>query len=110
MSEHQSNILIESVGTRYVDNFTFDDSGFLESIRSQDLGCWSKDWENASVSRVSISKSTTCIQNNDFIKLREKAKTKGETIGKDFFIYTKIKIYNNYGSNGTMVEEIPIHY
>ena len=94
-----SNTLhIEKIATRFTDIFTFDDSGFWETnIRSQELGCWSKKWENTSptLSRFSLSSHDVCLQNNDFIKLKKKAEKIKVNLGKDFFIYTPMKIYEN---------------
>lgn len=98
-------ISIEKIGTRYTDEFTFNDNGTFENnIRSQDLGCWSKNWEKASLSRISLSPSTVCLQNNDFIKLKNKAKNINVSIGKDFLIYTKIKEIRNEN----IIEEIVV--
>ena len=93
-----NTLYIEKIATRFTDIFTFDDSGFWEkNIRSQELGCWSKKWENTSptLSRFSLSSHDVCLQNNDFIKLKKKAEKIKVNLGKDFFIYTPMKIYEN---------------
>jgi hypothetical protein len=87
---------VDSIETRFTDIYTFIDAKEgLESYRSQDLGCWSKDINNAYVTRGSLSSTNVCIQNNDFIKLKDKAKNIEVTLGGDFFIYSDTKSIKN---------------
>jgi hypothetical protein len=97
---------IESFDTRFTDVFTFNDSGFWESIRSQDLGCWSKDINNTFASKYPLTSGTICLQNNDFIKLKDKAKAINVSLGGDFFIYSDIKTIKN---ENILEESIPIY-
>jgi hypothetical protein len=98
-NENQPTYLlsIDNFETRFTDIFTFDDSGIWEEyIRSQELGCWSKDVNNASVSKLYYPYSNKiCLQNNDFIKLKNKAKEIGMVIGGDFMIYSDVKTIKN---------------
>ena len=100
-------IIIDKIGTRYADIFTFKDDGFWEkSLRSQDLGCWidNDDPKKADVTYAKLPfSSKVCLQNNDFIKLKEKSKNINVEIGKDFFIHTPMKIIKN-----NIIDDVPI--
>jgi Family of unknown function (DUF6402) len=90
---------IEEIGVRFVDEFSFNDprKEFLSpsSWTSQNLGFWKNDINNPDVTRnivaSIIDEKYVKITNEDFIKLKEKAKKNGITIGGDFLIYSDLK-------------------
>lgn len=87
---------IESIGGRFIDEFSFNDNKEWfnpVSWKSQSLGCWKHSVEEPSVSRLKspVFSSKICLENQDFLKLKEKAKKKGVNIGGDFLIYSDIK-------------------
>ena len=53
-------------------------------------------YEKADVTYAKLSfSSKVYLQNNDFIKLKKKAEKIKVNLGKDFFIYTPMKIHEN---------------
>lgn len=91
---------IDEIAGRFIDEFTFKDDSLSynpKTWKSQSLGCWSPSLKEADVSRlkVPIFSDKICLENQDFISLKNKALKKGIKIGGDFLIYSNIKIFKD---------------
>jgi hypothetical protein len=91
---------IESIGGRFVDEFSFNDESFSlfssSTWKSQSLGCWINNIDNSEVSRLKNPFSDKiCLENEDFISLRNKCARSNFRIGGDYIIFSKIKEIKN---------------
>ncbi|MEN9918202.1 MAG: hypothetical protein RL662_638, partial [Bacteroidota bacterium] len=93
---------INEIATRFVDEFSFSENSSilyypLTWDKGQPLGCWkigceSKDFKDCVSSSLTISLGWTCLQDEDFLDLKNKIKDYLPNFGKSFLLYTPLKI------------------
>lgn len=91
---------IEEIAGRFVDEFSFNDGNTNlnpKTWKSQSLGCWNHSLKEPDVSRLKtpLFSDKICLENQDFISLRNKAIKKGVKIGVDFLIYSDRKVFSD---------------
>jgi len=85
---------IQDVATRFVDTYSFNDNN---SWYSQPLGCWNININTPGVARLRLYPidGKICVENRDFINLKEKVNKKEVKIGGDFLIYSDHRIHSD---------------